>query len=405
MTFEDPLAPHVTPPRGIALVHDWLTTYVGGERVLEQMIDLYPQSDVFSSIDILADAERGFLRGKRPITTFAQHVPLMRKHYRNFLPLLMLAIEQLDVSEAELVISSSASIAKGVLTGPDQLHIAYVHSPMRYAWDLQHQYLRDAGLTSGPRAMLARWLLHKARVWDARTANGVDHYVANSEFIARRIWKEYRREATVIHPPVDVEGFALREDKDDFYLSASRLVPYKKVATIVEAFRALPGRRLVVVGDGPDMKKVKAAAGRNVEVIGHQPTAVLRDLMQRAKAFVFAAQEDFGIAPVEAQACGTPVIAYGRGGALETVRGGDQVMPSGVFFDVQTPAAIVAAIENFERYRANFLPQACRDSALRFGVDVFRERFAAFVAERWEQFRARGVPRASSPPVRMRSYA
>lgn len=405
MTFEDPFAPHVAPPRGIALVHDWLTTYVGGERVLEQMIDLYPQSDVFSSIDILVDAERGFLRGKRPITTFAQHVPLMRKHYRNFLPLLMLAIEQLDVSEAELVISSSASIAKGVLTGPDQLHIAYVHSPMRYAWDLQHQYLRDAGLTSGPRAMLARWLLHKARVWDARTANGVDHYVANSEFIARRIWKEYRREATVIHPPVDVAGFALREDKDDFYLSASRLVPYKKVATIVEAFRALPGRRLVVVGDGPDMKKVKAAAGRNVEVIGHQPTAVLRDLMQRAKAFVFAAQEDFGIAPVEAQACGTPVIAYGRGGALETVRGGDQVMPSGVFFDAQTPAAIVAAIDEFERRSANFLPQACRDSALRFGVDVFRERFSAFVAERWEQFRARGVPRASNPPVRMRSYA
>jgi glycosyltransferase involved in cell wall biosynthesis len=386
-------------------VHDWLTTYVGGERVLEQMIDLYPHADVFSSIDVVAEHERGFLRGKRPITTFAQHVPLMRKHYRHFLPLLMLAIEQLDVREAELVLSSSASIGKGVLTGPDQLHIAYVHSPMRYAWDLQHQYLREAGLTSGPRAMLARWLLHKARVWDTRTANGVDHFVANSEFIARRIWKTYRREAAVIHPPVDVDGFPLREHKEEFYLTASRLVPYKKVPAIVEAFRALPGRRLVVVGEGSDMNRVKAAAGKNVEVLGHRPTAELRDLMQRAKAFVFAAEEDFGIAPVEAQACGTPVIAYGRGGALETVRS-DGVMPSGLFFDAQTPAAIAAAIEEFEQRSANFLPQACRDSALRFGANVFRERLAAFVSERWEEFRARGARREpSTRPQKVRSYA
>jgi glycosyltransferase involved in cell wall biosynthesis len=386
-------------------VHDWLTTYVGGERVLEQMIDLYPHAEVFSSIDMVAEHERGFLRGKQPITTFAQHVPLMRKHYRHFLPLLMLAIEQLDVREAELVLSSSASIGKGVLTGPDQLHIAYVHSPMRYAWDLQHQYLREAGLTSGPRAMLARWLLHKARVWDTRTANGVDHFVANSEFIARRIWKTYRREAAVIHPPVDVDGFPLREHKEEFYLTASRLVPYKKVPAIVEAFRALPGRRLVVVGEGSDMNRVKAAAGKNVEVLGHRPTAELRDLMQRAKAFVFAAEEDFGIAPVEAQACGTPVIAYGRGGALETVRS-DGVMPSGLFFDAQTPAAIAAAIEEFEQRSANFLPQACRDSALRFGANVFRERLAAFVSERWEEFRARGARREpSTRPQKVRSYA
>lgn len=404
MKLEDPFLQHAAPPQGIALVHDWLTTYVGGERVLEQMIELYPHADVFASIDILADAERGFLRGKRPNTTFAQHLPFVRKHYRHFLPLLMLAIEQLDVRAAELVLSSSSSIAKGVLTGPDQLHIAYVHSPMRYAWDLQHQYLREARLTSGPKAMLARWLLHKARLWDTRTANGVDHFVANSEFIARRIWKTYRREAAVIYPPVDVDGFALREDKEEFYLTAQRMVPYKKVPAIVEAFRALPGRRLVVVGDGPDMDKVKAVAGRNVEVLGRQPTPVLRDLMQRAKAFVFAAEEDFGIAPVEAQACGTPVIAYGRGGALETVRS-DQVMPSGLFFDSQTPGAVAAAVEEFERRSEHFLPRACRDSAMRFGADVFRDRFAAFVAQRWEQFRTRGVRRDGNSDVRMRSYA
>ncbi len=377
----------VLGPCRVALVHDWLTTYVGGERVLEQMIALFPQADVFSSIDIIPEHERGFLQGKRPITSFAQDLPLIRKHYRKFLPLLMLAIEQLDVSDRDLVLSSSAGIAKGVLTGPDQLHIAYVHSPMRYAWDMQHQYLREADLTHGMRGMLARWLLHKARLWDARTANGVDHFIANSDFIARRIWKCYRREATVIHPPVDVEGFALREDKDDFYLTASRLVPYKKVPAIVEAFRALPRRRLVVVGEGGDLQRVHALAGANVEVLGHQPTPVLRDLMQRAKAFVFAAEEDFGIAPVEAQACGTPVIAYGRGGALETICGGNHSQPTGVFFGAQTPAAIAAAVEEFERCRERLAPRACRENALRFSTEHFRAKYSWFVRTRWEQFR------------------
>jgi glycosyltransferase involved in cell wall biosynthesis len=393
------------PPRAVALVHDWLTTYVGGERVLEQMIALYPQAGVYTSIDVLAEHERAFLRGKQPITTFAQHWPLLRAHYRKFLPLLMLAIEQLDVSDAELVLSSSSSIAKGVLTGPDQLHISYVHSPMRYAWDLQHQYLRDAGLTRGARGLIARWLLHRARMWDTRTANGVDHFIANSAFIARRIWKTYRREATVVYPPVDVDAFALSERKDDFYLTVSRLVPYKKVPVIVEAFQAMPSRQLVVVGDGADLQRVRALAGPNVEVLGHQPTATLRDLMQRAKAFVFAAEEDFGIAPVEAQACGTPVIAYGKGGAVETVRGLDHATPTGVFFRSQTPAAIVAAVEEFDREQYRVTPRACRDNALRFGVTEFRERYAAVVAACWEQFRARrDPPQSSHEPVRRRAY-
>lgn len=381
-----------TPPlisdRRVALVHDWLTTYVGGERVLEQMISLYPHADVYTSIDVLPAHERAFLQGKKPITSFVQHWPLVRKHYRHFLPLLMLAIEQLDVSDAEIVLSSSASIGKGVLTGPEQLHIAYVHSPMRYAWDLQHRYLREANLTRGMRGLLAQWMLHKARLWDTRTANGVDFFVANSRFIAQRIWKTYRREATVIYPPVDVDAFALREQKDDFYLTVSRLVPYKKVPAIVEAFRALPDRRLVVVGDGGDMRRVKELAGPNVDILGYQPAAVVRELMQRARAFVLAAEEDFGIAPVEAQACGTPVVAYGRGGALETVRGLEHERPTGVFFDAQTPAAIATAIRELEQNLHYLEPTACRENAQRFGIDVFHLRYATFVASCVDEFRS-----------------
>ena len=395
----------VRNPRRVALVHDWLTTYVGGERVLEQMIELFPASDVYSSIDVLPANERAFLRGKQPITTFAQHLPGIRKHYRKLLPLLMLAIEQLDVSDADLVLSSSSSIAKGVITGPDQLHIAYVHSPMRYAWDMQHQYLRQAGLERGLKSFLARWLLHRARMWDVRTANGVDHFVANSHFIARRIWKTYRREATVIYPPVDVRGFAPVEAKEAFYLTASRLVPYKKVPAIVEAFSTMPEKRLVVVGDGTDMARVKALAGPNVEILGYQPTAVLRDLMQRAKAFVFAAEEDFGITPVEAQACGTPVIAFGRGGALETIRSGGREHATGLFFDEQTPAAIAAAVQDFERRKHEITPAACHKNAQRFSAELFCDRYARFVHRCWQEFRAGGSSQHSSGARRVGTHA
>lgn len=377
--------------RKVALIYDRLDGYAGAERVLEQQIALYPQSDVFASIDILKDGERGFLRGKQPVTTFAQRWPFVRNHHRHFLLLLMFAMEQLDLSEYGLILSGSASIAKGVLSGPDQLHIAYIHSPMRYAWDLQHQYLREANLERGIKSLVARWMLHRARLWDLRTANGVDHYIANSHFIARRIRKAYRREATVIYPPVEVDNFALRADKEPFYLTASRLMPYKRVPAIVEAFRALPDRRLVVVGDGTEMKRVKAVAGPNVEVLGYQPSNVLADLMQRAQAFIFAAEEDFGITPVEAQACGTPVIAFGRGGAVETIRGLDHARPTGVFFNRQDPRSIAEAVLEFERHRERLLPTECRDNALRFSAQIFREQYSHFVQHCWDEFRGAGA--------------
>jgi glycosyltransferase involved in cell wall biosynthesis len=374
----------------VALVHDWLTVYSGSERVLEQMIALHPDSDVYAPIDFLADEDRRFLGGKQPITSFAQHVPLMRKHYRKWLPLLMLAVEQMDLSDHQLVLSSSAAIAKGVLTGPEQLHISYVHSPMRYAWDLQHQYLHDSGLEHGLGGLLARYLLHNARFWDLRTCNGVDHYIANSRFIAKRIWKVYRREATVIYPPVDTHAFRRRDAKDDFYLTVSRLVPYKKITALVEAFARMPDRRFVVIGDGPDMRRVKEAATPNVEILGFQSAGVVTELMQRARAFVFAAHEDFGISPVEAQACGTPVIAFGRGGVLETIRSEktDAGSATGLFFDSQTPEAIVAAVHAFERREEEFLPKDCRANAERFSVDMFRRNYTGFVQHCWERFRA-----------------
>ncbi len=369
----------------VAVVHEWLVDYSGSERVLEQLLKMFPNADLFAVVDFLPDDLRDFIQHKPVKTTFIQAFPLARKRYRYYLPLMPLAIEQLDLSEYELILSSSHAVSKGVLSGPDQLHISYVHTPIRYAWDLQHQYLKESGLKCGLNGWLARWILHKMRLWDIRTANGVDAFVANSRFIARRIRKTYRREATVVYPPVDVERFTLREQKDDFYLTVSRMAPYKKVDLIVEAFSKMPDNKLVVIGDGPDFDKIKLKAGGNVTLLGYQKSKVLTDYMQRAKAFVFAAEEDFGIALVEAQACGTPVIAFGKGGALETVRGLDQKSPTGLFFFEQSVPALIEAVERFEAQ--NFIPSVCRENALRFAPERFREELTAVIEKELLLFR------------------
>ncbi|WP_080412994.1 glycosyltransferase family 4 protein [Burkholderia ubonensis] len=364
----------------IAIVHDWLVVHGGAERVLAQMIDCFPQADVYSLVDFLED--RACLRGRAVRTSFIQKLPFARTHYRHYLPLFPLAIEQFDLSGYDIVLSSSYAVAKGVLSGPDQFHASYVHSPVRYAWDLQHQYLNEAGLARGPKSALARVLLHYIRNWDARSANGVDSVAANSHFIARRIRKTYRRDAIVIHPPVDVGHLTLRADKEDFYLTASRLVPYKRIDLIVEAFSRMPSRRLVVIGDGPEMAKIRALAGPNVTLLGYQPFEVLHDHLQRARAFVFAAEEDFGIAPVEAQACGTPVIAYGKGGVRESVRAWPCARATGLFYRAQTAAALVEALERFDALpRGTFDARVCRQNAERFGAERFRAEFTRFVLD------------------------
>jgi len=368
----------------IAIICDWLVTYAGAERVIEQMLNIFPEADLFCVVDFIEDDNRFFLLNKAVNTTFIQKLPFAKEKYRKYLPLMPLAIEQLDLAGYDLIISSSHAVAKGVITGPDQVHISYVHSPMRYAWDLQHQYLKEAGLATGLKGWLAKSIMHYMRMWDLRTANGVDHFIANSDFIARRIWKVYHREAEVIYPPVDIESFTMNEQKEDFYLTASRMVPYKKIDLIVEAFSEMPDKKLVVIGDGPDFEKIKSKIGKNIMLMGYQPFEILKAHMQRARAFVFAAEEDFGITPVEAQACGTPVIAFAKGGALETIRGLDSENSTGVFFAEQSATALKEAVCLFESLDDKILPLNCRKNAERFSANNFRNKFENFVQEHYK---------------------
>ena len=370
---------HLLRPDRVGLVHDWLPVYAGAERVLEQMIAVFPESDLYSLIDFVPEEQRGFLQGHPVETSFLQRLPFARRLYRQYLPLAPLAIEQFDLRDHDVVVSSSYAVAKGVLTRPDQLHISYVHSPIRYAWDLYHEHMAEVGRIRGA---LARIVLHYLRLYDVSTAPRVDLFVANSKHVARRIWKTYRRPAHVVYPPVDVERFALRRKKDDFYLAMSRLVPYKRMDLIVKAFTEMPDKELVVIGDGPEARALERVAGPNVTLLGYQPDDAVTHYMERARAFVFAAEEDFGICPVEAQACGTPVIAYGRGGVQETVVAGE----TGVFFPEQTVEHLKAAVDEFERIRHRLDPATIRAQAERFAAPVFRDTFSRLVHRAYADF-------------------
>ena len=366
-----------------ALIHDWFSTYAGAEKCVESFTDIWDDFEIYSLIDFLKGADRDkILKGKRAHTSFIQKLPFAKDKYRNYLPLFPLAIEQFDLSGYDVVLSSSHAVAKGVLTHSNQLHIAYVHTPIRYAWDLYHQYLRESGLDRGLKGVLAKYFLHKIRLWDASTANRVDHYVANSRYIARRIKKTYSKPSDVIYPPVDVDKFTLREAKEEFYLTASRMVPYKKIDLIVEAF-SQTDKKLLVIGDGPDMAKIKSKAGKNVELLGFASDETMADLMGRAKAFVFAAEEDFGITPVEAQACGTPVICFGRGGARETVLDGE----SGLYFMEQNAKELLAAVAKFEQNYDKFEPIKIRENSLKFSRARFESEIKSYVEKKYEEFK------------------
>lgn len=367
----------------VAIVHDWLTSFAGSEKVVEQMLALFPNADIFSLVDHLPASDRVFLGGRKVKTSFLQTIPFSATMFRKLLWLLPFAIESFDLSGYDLILSSSHAVAKGVLTGPDQLHVCYCHSPIRYAWDLQHDYLQQAGLTRGLMSVYARATLHYMRMWDLRTAHGVDHFLANSSYIARRIQKVYRRESIVLFPPVDTDRFALQTKKSDYYMTASRLVPYKRVDLIVEAFARTPDRKLVVVGDGSEMANCKKYAKPNIELLGYQDDATLYSLMSQAKAFIFAAQEDFGITVVEAQACGTPVICLQRGGVLDSVV--DQ--KTGVFFEDQTCESLIDAVDRFEALPEAFDPRAIRAQAEQFSIQTFNQNLRQILEKLWMQHR------------------
>jgi glycosyltransferase involved in cell wall biosynthesis len=374
-------------PGRIAVVHDWLIDYAGSERVLAEILRCLPQADLYTLVDHMPAAQRAPLGGRAARTSFLQHMPGVASHLAWYLPLMPVAIEQFDLTGYPLVISSSHAVAKGVIVAPDALHLSYVHSPMRYAWDQQFEYLRAENAERGLRGLLLRGLLHRLRLWDHRSSAGVDHYAANSQFVAQRIAKAYRREAEVIHPPVDIETYVPGGAKEDFYIAVSRLVGYKRVDLLVDAFRDLPDRRLLVVGEGPDLAMLRARAPANVEFAGFLQPARLLERLQRARAFLFAGVEDFGIAPVEALACGTPVIALRKGGAAETVTGLDSEEPTGVFFDEQAPHAVAAAVRTFEGNSRRFSAAACRRRAEMFSAARFKSEFAAFVARRYAEWR------------------
>lgn len=366
-----------------ALIHDWFSSFGGAEKCIVSLTDIWHDFDIYSLIDFLSEKDREIiLKGKYSQTSFVQNLPKAKQKYRNYLPLFPLAIEQFDLSEYDLILSSSHCVAKGVLTHSNQLHISYVHTPVRYAWDLYFKYLDESGLNKGLKGILARYFLHKLRVWDLSTINRVDHYIANSQYIANRIQKVYGKKADVIYPPVDVEKFQLLDTKEDFYLTASRLVPYKKIDLIVETF-SKTDKKLIVVGAGPEMDKIKSKAGKNIEILGYQEDNVLIDLMRRAKAFVFAAEEDFGIIPVEAQACGTPVICLNKGGTRETVIN----QQTGLYFDKQNVESLLSAINQFEKTQDQFNPETIRKNALKFSKLRFEQEIKQYIETKYQLFK------------------
>jgi glycosyltransferase involved in cell wall biosynthesis len=374
-----------------ALVHEWLTPKAtGGSELVVQEILKHVDAELYALIDFESTNPQSYLFGRSIGTTFLQHLPLARNGVQKYLPLLPLAIEQLDLRGYDVILSSSHAVAKGILSAPQQLHICYCHTPMRYAWDLTFDYLQGSRMGRGPQGLVTRYLLHQLRQWDALSANRVDYFIANSQHTARRIWRCYRRQATVIYPSVNVDRFPFQAQKEDFYLTVSRLVSYKRVSLIVQAFNQL-GHPLIVIGDGPELEAIRKLAQPNVQVLGFCADTVVEQYMARAKAFVYAACEDFGIALVEAQACGTPVIAYGAGGALETVRDIRQYPDSGtgLFFPTQSSAALIEGVKTFEASKGAFSPEASRLNAAQFAPKIFGDRYLTFLENCKQDYQSR----------------
>lgn len=361
----------------VALIQEWLTVIGGSEYVFKEIASLYPNADIFTLVARDETIISLGLDGHKVTTSFIQKLPFAKEKYRNYLPLFPLAIEQFDLSSYDLIISSSHSVAKGVLTHSGQVHICYCHSPMRYAWDLYHQYVNESNLETGIKGYFAKWLLHNIRQWDIISTNRVDYFISNSDYIGRRIKKVYNRESVTIYPNVAVHNYEVSQEREDYYFTCSRMVPYKKVDLIVEAFNQMPNKKLIVIGDGPGFRKIQKLAGPNITLMGFQKFEILKYHLSKCKAFIFAAEEDFGMVPVEAQACGTPVIAYGKGGVLETIIENK----TGIFYNEQTTNSIIKAVELFEMTSSNFIHSEIANHARKFSTETFRESLKDFIGK------------------------
>jgi len=357
----------------VVIVHDWLVTNAGAEKVLKAILELYPEADIFSLVDFLNDEDRQeILNGKFAQTSFIQKLPFAKKHFRNYLPLFPMAIESLDLSKYDLIISSSWAFAKGVQKSENQFHISYCHTPIRYAWDLYNEYISDL---SGIKKILVKWTLKRLQKWDIKTLNRVNFFIANSKFVHERIKRTYNKNAKVIYPPVDVEKFTLWNKKDDFYLTASRLVPYKRTKLIVEAFNEMPDKKLIVIGQGEEYEEIKKIKKENIQLLGYQDDDNLKNYMQKASAFVYAAIEDFGIMPVEAMATGTPVIALNNGGTAETVING----VNGIHFQNQAVEDICDAVKKFETLEFDYKQISTLTQS--YNKDRFQQELVKYIYE------------------------
>jgi len=368
----------------IAIIQEWLVTVGGSDKVVRAIKDVFPDADIFALVANKETCDELGFDYKTIYTSFIQKLPFAKSgNHRAYLPLFPIAIEQFDLSEYDVIISSSHSAAKGVITNNNQLHICYCHSPVRYAWDLYHSYLKEAGLKRGIRGLFAKYILHRFRIWDLASSFRVDFFISNSNYIAKRIRKVYRRDATTIYPNIDVERFKLNAGpRDDFYLACSRLVPYKKISLIAEAFSEMPDKKLVIIGDGPEYKQIESKAAPNISLKGFMPFNEMVSFMQKTKAFVFAADEDFGMVPVEAQACGTPVIAFGKGGSLETVKH----KITGLHFKHQSISSIKEAVTEFENNSHIFDAKIIRLHAETFSESRFKNEILNYVNTKWEEF-------------------
>lgn len=399
----------------VALVHDWLTGMRGGERCLDVLCELFPTADIFTLLHIQGSVSKT-IEQRQIRTSVIQTLPLASTRYRYYLPLFPWAIEQFNLDGYDLILSSSHCVAKGVKTSPQALHVAYVHTPMRYIWDMQDAYVASGRL--GPAsAFMLRSIAGRLRRWDIAVNARVDYFVANSFHVADRIRRHYGREATVIHPPVETARFHIAERTDDYYLVAGAFAPYKRIDLAIEAFNRLR-RRLVIVGEGQDGGRLRRIAGPTIEFLGWRTDREVADLLGRCRALIFPGEEDFGILPVEAMACGRPVIAYGRGGVTETViplersaisdqRSAVQHAfslqpsalnlepqpPTGIFFYEQTVEALIQAIDLFERSVDQFDPEALRAYAFTFDRSIFEKRIASYVGERFEAWKYGGSRR------------